>query len=235
MVDCKARLTEEILDKFNYLVDFMKIPENKKIMLENFGVSDFDQIYREKKERDLVYEKSKMTMYIENIGKKINSNLGNFIKKHIVDYIYFPDEEGNILCYDCDYCSRCYKCVDCVDCVDVYNSIKAEYGSRGSFNIDCISFDSLYISKKCEDSGEKTDEDLASCSILLDGCRYCKDCFNLKDCVECENCIDCIDCEDCIYCKDCKRCEQQEGVVRNEDYNDGLRQTKVTSLYCYYS
>ena len=74
MVDCKARLTKEIQDRFNYMVDFIKIPENKKNMLENFGVSDFDDIYYDKAKNDLVYEKSKMTMYIENIEKKINSN-----------------------------------------------------------------------------------------------------------------------------------------------------------------
>ena len=79
MVDCKARLTKEIQDRFNYMVDFIKIPENKKNMLEQFGVSDFNKIYEDKVKNDLVYEKSKMTMYIENIGRKINSNFTNFI------------------------------------------------------------------------------------------------------------------------------------------------------------
>ena len=126
MVDCKARLTKEILDKFNYMVDFIKIPENKKKMLENFGVIDFDDIYYDKAKNDLVYEKSKMTMYIENIGKKINSNFGNFIKKHIVGYVYSPDSHGNILCYDCENCNDCYKCIECVSCSAITNSIKVE-------------------------------------------------------------------------------------------------------------
>ena len=128
MVDCKARLTEEIHDRFNYLLDFMNTPENKKKILETYRVIDFNQLYDEEKNKqnDLLYEKSKMTMYIENIGRKINSNFGNFIKKHIVDYVYSPDGDGNILCYDCDNCSDCYKCVECVDCekcIDCINCI----------------------------------------------------------------------------------------------------------------
>ena len=128
MVDCKTRLTEEIQDRFNYLVDFMNTHESKKKILETYRLRDFDELYDENKnmKNDLVYEKSKMTMYIENIGKKINSNFANFIKKHILDYIYSPDTNGNILCYDCDNCSDCYKCEECVDCekcIDCINCI----------------------------------------------------------------------------------------------------------------
>ena len=43
MVDCKARLIEEIQDRFNYLVDFMNTPESKKI-LETYRLRDFDEI-----------------------------------------------------------------------------------------------------------------------------------------------------------------------------------------------
>ena len=207
MVDCKARLTEEILDKFNYLVDFMKIPENKKIMLENFGVSDFDQIYREKKERDLVYEKSKMTMYIENIGKKINSNFPNFIKKHIVGYVYSPDSHGNILCYDCENCNDCYKCIECVSCSAITNSIKVESSRWCYFSIDCIHCSCLYFSKKCKFSGAKIYEDkLISYSSFLDNCINCIDCEDCQDCKDCIRCYRCKNCIDCKYCKDCKDC-----------------------------
>ena len=152
MVDCKARLTEEIQDRFNYLVDFMNTPESKKKILEIYRVRNFNEFYDERKnmKNDLVYEKSKMTMYIENIGKTVNSYFTNFIKKHIVDYIYSPDKDGNILCYDCDNCFRCYKCVDCVDCDVIYNSIRTKSTDISSFMIDCVDCYNTHISKNCE-------------------------------------------------------------------------------------
>ena len=118
MVDCKARLTEEIFGRVKYMEDCMKIPGKKREMVGDFGIMNFEDRYSKKVKKDLVYEKSKMTMYIENIGRKINSNFSNFIKKHIVDYVYSPDEDGNILCYDCEKCRNCYKCVECVECVE---------------------------------------------------------------------------------------------------------------------
>ena len=204
MVDCKARLTEEILDKFNYMVDFIKIPENKK--------------------NDLVYEKSKMTMYIENIGKKINSNFGNFIKKHIVDYVYSPDGDGNILCYDCDNCSDCYKCVECVDCIDVFNSVKTTKSYTSYFNIECDGSAYLFFSRGSVDCGQKGEWDLASCSLFLKDCRNCKNCFNLKECVECENCIDCISCEYCVRCENCIKCIDCIDCRQCEDCRDCYEQ-----------
>ena len=227
MVDCKARLTEEIQDRFNYLVDFMNTPESKKKILETYRLRDFDQLYDEDKnmKNDLVYEKSKMTMYIENIGKKINSNFANFIKKHIVDYVYSPDKYGNILCYDCENCQHCYKCVDCVDCDNTYNSIRSKSTEISSFMIDCVDCYNTHISKNCEKCGSEREDDLIKKNLLvgrmlLDGCKDCqKWCINLKNCIECENCINCIDCEECRDCKDCKRCREMRELRGKEDCN----------------
>ena len=212
------------------MVDFIKITENKKKMLEKFRVIDFNDIYYDKAKNDLVYEKSKMTMYIENIGKKINSNFPNFIKKHIVSYVCAPDKKGNILCYDCDeMCRNCYKCVDCVSCSSITNSIKVESAWFCSFSIDCIHCSGLYFSKKCKFSGENLHEDkLISYSIFLDNCVECRECFNLIDCCDCDDCIDCrhckkckdcIDCEDCEDCRDCKRSFDLTEEDKEEDRN----------------
>ena len=223
MVDCKARLTEEIQDRFNYLVDFMNTPESKKKILETYRLRDFDQLYDEDKnmKNDLVYEKSKMTMYIENIGKKINSNFSNFIKKHIVGYVYSPDKDGNILCYDCEKCTHCYKCVDCVESEDTYFSIKTKSSDGCSFNIDCVDCCDIHISKNCESCGCWEDENgLILGRILLDSCKNCRLwCINLKNCVKCKNCINCIDCVKCRDCKDCKRCREMRELQGDEDCN----------------
>ena len=224
MVDCKARLTEEIQDRFNYMVDFIKIPENKKKMLENFGVIDLDDIYYDKAKNDLVYEKSKMTMYIENSGRKITSYFPNFIKKHIVNYVFSPDEDGNVLCYDCDNCSDCYKCVDCVDCIDVFNSVKTTKSYTSYFNIECDGSAYLFFSRGSVDCGQKGEWDLASCSLFLKDCRNCKNCFNLKECVECENCIDCISCEYCVRCENCIKCQDCIDCRQCEDSRDCYEQ-----------
>ena len=231
MVDCKARLTEEIFGRVKYMEDCMMIPGKKREMVGDFGIMDLEDRYHEKVKKDLVYEKSKMTMYIENLGRKINSNFGNFIKKHIVDYVYSPDGDGNILCYDCDNCSDCYKCVECVDCIDVFNSFRGTKNYSCYFNIECDGSAYLFFSRGCVDCGHDNEWDLASCSLFLKDCRNCKNCFNLIECVECEECIDCINCEDCEkskrlvdcnyceVCKDCKRCSEQRYLREAEDLN----------------
>ena len=156
MVDCKTRLTEEIFGRVKYMEDCMKIPGKKREMVGDFGIMNFEDRYSKKVKKDLVYEKSKMTMYIENLGRKINSNFGNFIKKHIVDYVYSPDGDGNILCYDCDNCSDCYKCVDCVDCRQCKNCFNLKECVGCEKCIDCIN------------------------------CNDCIDCRQCIDCVDCE-------------------------------------------------
>ena len=201
MVDCEARLTEEIFGRVKYMEDCMMIPGKKREMVGDFGIMNLEDRYRQKVKKDLVYEKSKMTMYIENIGRKINSNFGNFIKKHILDYVYSPDTDGNILCYDCDNCIACYKCVDCSYCDDTYNSIRTKYADMCSFNIDCTHMTYTHISKNCENCGNihegDDDKDLLMGRMLLDSCKACnKWCINLKNCVEYENCINCINCEE---------------------------------------
>ena len=228
MVDCKARLTEEIFGRVKYMEDCMKIPGKKREIVGDFGIMDFEDRYREKVKKDLVYEKSKMTMYIENIGRNINSNFRlyfpNFIKKHIVDYVYSPDKDGNVLCYDCDNCSDCYKCVECVDCIDVFNSVKTTKSYTSYFNIECDGSAYLFFCRGCVDCGQKGEWDLASCSLFLKDCRNCKDCFNLKECVECEKCIDCINCEYCVKCENCIKCIDCIDCRQCEDCRDCYEQ-----------
>ena len=64
-----------------------------------------------------------MIFFIDNMMKNLNLGyLGSSIKRHIIDYIFMSDKDGNILCKNCIDCSNCYKCINCKNCEQCIDS-----------------------------------------------------------------------------------------------------------------
>ena len=84
---------------------------NEKIFDDFLENQDFEI------EKDIKKEKIKLCFLIDKIANKYNlGNIGKNSRRQIIETLFIPDENGNILCFDCSNCIDCYKCVNCNKC-----------------------------------------------------------------------------------------------------------------------
>ena len=230
---------------------------NEKIFDDFLENQDFEI------EKDIKKEKIKLCFLIDKIANKYNlGNIGKNSRRQIIETLFIPDENGNILCFDCSNCIDCYKCVNCNKCeqcslcinsnnmFDCKCLIGCNEGVGNNYCINCIKCDQCDKCEDCKDCSElgtcvKCNEcvriyDCIDCFKCINdccnckGCRYCSDCVNCNDCFEC---INCKNCQDCKNCKNCYKCRESSnlcsGIEWYRSFIDCLKVDKMTWLHIY--